>query len=122
MRTDTTSLLQRLGQRDFRYREFYDAFADMELWPIFEALLADERVVGKPMSLLAKKEAAMPVEEGRRVTAPPIVPPTVSAPSQSPPQGSGLFTRYADHAPTPERPGEDLRGFLKNLSSRNHGG
>ncbi|MET0249941.1 MAG: hypothetical protein ABW164_09460 [Sphingobium sp.] len=117
MRTDTTSLLQRLGQRDFRYREFYDAFADMELWPIFEALLADERVVGKPMSLLAKKEAALPVEEGRRAAAPPIVPP-----APSPPQDAGLFTRYADPMPAPERPGEDLRGFLKNLSSRNQGG
>lgn len=114
MRTDTTSLLQRLGQRDFRYREFYDAFADMELWPIFEALLADERVVGKPMSLLAKKAAEMPVEDGRRSAVPPIT-------STPPSRDQGLFTRYADPAAAPERPAEDLRGFLRNLSSKNQG-
>ncbi len=58
MRADIANLLDRLGRRDFQYREFHDAFADMELWPIFEALLKDERVVGKPLSRLAEREAA----------------------------------------------------------------
>ena len=57
MRSDAESLLARLGRRDFRYREFADSFADMELWPIFEALLTDPRVVGRPLSKLEAREA-----------------------------------------------------------------
>ena len=47
MRTDVTSLLDKLERPDFRYRQFADAIADLEPWPLFEALLADERVTGK---------------------------------------------------------------------------
>lgn len=46
MRQDAQSLLKRLGRTEFRYQEFEDPFADMELWPIFEALLRDADVVG----------------------------------------------------------------------------
>lgn len=46
MRQDARSLLDRLGRTEFRYQEFADPFADMELWPIFEALLKDDNIVG----------------------------------------------------------------------------
>lgn len=114
MRADTTSLLQRLGQRDFRYREFHDAFADMELWPIFEALLADERVVGRPMSALAEKEAALRASEAKHY-APAARPP------ESPPANPDMFSRYAEPSAPAQRPSDDLRGFLSHLSSKNQG-
>ncbi len=111
MRADTTSLLQRLGQKDFRYREFHDAFADMELWPIFEALLADERVVGRPMSALAEKEAAMRASEAKHYS-----------PAARPADSPDMFSRYAEPGPAAaSRPGDDLRGFLGQLSSKNSG-
>ncbi|WP_380779672.1 hypothetical protein [Sphingomonas sp. R86520] len=48
MRPDAKALLSRLGQRDFQYRQFADPIADVEPWPLFAALLEDERVVGRP--------------------------------------------------------------------------
>jgi hypothetical protein len=47
MRHDARALLEKLSRQDFRYKQFEDRFADMELWPIFEALLKDERVAGQ---------------------------------------------------------------------------
>ena len=47
MRRDVTALLEKLGRGDFRYRQFADPIADLEPWPLFAALLADERVVGR---------------------------------------------------------------------------
>lgn len=107
MRTDAASLLARLGRRDFRYREFSDSFADMELWPIFEAVLTDPRVVGRPLTKLEAREAeALSIgrtEAERR--APPAAAPT------------GLFDRYGaaeDDASQPAR--GTLRDFLGHLS------
>ena len=40
-------MLDRLDRREFRYREFVDPIADLEPWPLFTALLNDERVVGR---------------------------------------------------------------------------
>ena len=48
MRRDVTALLEKLGRGDFRYQQFADPIADLEPWPLFAALLADERVVGRP--------------------------------------------------------------------------
>ena len=47
MRNDVGKLLSKLGRKEFRYREFADQSGDAELWPIFEALLEDERIVGR---------------------------------------------------------------------------
>lgn len=56
MRQDARSLLDRLSRTDFRYQEFADPFADMELWPIFEALLKDENIVGHQTPALKNAE------------------------------------------------------------------
>ncbi|WP_126173403.1 hypothetical protein [Altericroceibacterium xinjiangense] len=55
MRSDAEALLKKLGQKDFRYQEFADRFGDTELWPLFEALLQDERLVGRPVSRIDAK-------------------------------------------------------------------
>ena len=55
MRKDAEHLLEKLGRQDFRYQEFVDPFAELELWPIFEALITDERVVGGRSGLQAPK-------------------------------------------------------------------
>ncbi len=57
MRSDAASLLVRLKQTGLRYREFTDPLADTELWPIFEALLTDERMVGKPRAPIPTRQA-----------------------------------------------------------------
>jgi hypothetical protein len=118
MRNDAQNLLSKLGRKDFRYREFSDAFADMELWPIFEALLIDERIVGKSLSALEKREA-----EGSSHSVRKHAPATRRPESPHKPTiFDDLFAAYG------QRPGEagesaatsqgDLRGFLTNLSSK----
>ena len=118
MRADAARLLTRLGRNDFRYKEFTDAFADAELWPIFEALLTDERMVGKPQSLLAAKE------EGAPTAGAPTDARTVE-PGGSSPLGN-LFAGYVRPDPTvpepaPEPEKGDLRDFLSRLSQQKRG-
>ena len=64
MRADAKVLLERLGRSDFRYREFVDRFAELESWPIFEALLKDPRIM--PQSEAAAIEAAEPGDSERQ--------------------------------------------------------
>ncbi|OAN58900.1 hypothetical protein [Sphingobium sp. TCM1] len=114
MRADAANLLARLGRRDFRYREFTDNFADMELWPIFEALLTDKRVVGKPLSALAARH----VED--------ILPSSKASPARPPEPAStgGLFDGYGDGARPSSASQEagELRSYLQRLSKGSHEG
>jgi hypothetical protein len=110
MRTDAASLLARLGRTDFRYREFSDAFADMELWPIFEAVLTDENVVGKPLSGLAEKAAEGSASKLR--PAPDLPPPEA-------PDSPSIFQFYGTEPAAVFPPPGDLRGFLSRLAGRN---
>ncbi|EQB14526.1 hypothetical protein L288_01400 [Sphingobium quisquiliarum P25] len=110
MRSDAAHLLARLGRKDFRYREFTDNFADMELWPVFEALLTDERVVGKPLSALESRNVEDFIPETKVQPARPA----------SPPRGPGLFDRYGEGS-RPAAQGEgngELRSFLQRLSKK----
>jgi len=50
MRSDASALLEKLDRKGFDYREFPDRFADLELWPIFEALLTDPRILERSPS------------------------------------------------------------------------
>lgn len=123
MRADARSLLDRLGRSDFAYKEFADRFSDLELWPLFEALLKDPRVF--------RQEALAGSEAG--TSAEPVAAPGIAAArpagahpgeSVSPRASSGgesladLFSRYeADGGPAPQtREGQDVRAMLKRLS------
>ncbi len=109
MRQDAKNLLARLNRRDFKYQEFADPFADMELWPIFEALLIDERVVGERAPTLAAAEVQIRTRTNR-----------TERPAS--PKKAGLFSRYAkDTAPAAEPRGEvvNMRQFLGRLSDKN---
>ncbi|MET3473506.1 hypothetical protein ABIC78_004058 [Novosphingobium sp. 1529] len=89
MRADAKVLLDRLGKSDFRYREFVDRFADLESWPIFEALLKDPRIM--PQDDASAIAATMPGDSGRlpapRAQARPEIRPEARAearPEQAP--------------------------------------
>jgi hypothetical protein len=58
LRNDISSLMGRLGRTDLPYREFVDPLGDMEMWPIFEALLHDPRIVGRAPTLLEQRRRA----------------------------------------------------------------
>jgi hypothetical protein len=120
MRADARSLLDRLGRSDFAYKEFADRFSDLELWPLFEALLKDPRVFRQ--EAVASSEPAGPAE--------PVAAPGIAAarPAGSVARGPAassateslaeLFGRYeADTGPTSQpRQGQDVRAMLRRLS------
>ena len=112
MRSDAANLLARLGCKDFRYREITDNYADMELWPIFEALLTDDRVVGRPVSALAARSIEDVIPAAKAASARP-------APAQS----NGIFGSYSavrsDASPPQSK--NDLRSFLQRISDDEEG-
>jgi hypothetical protein len=127
MRADARTLLDRLGRSDFAYKEFADRFSDLELWPLFEALLKDPRVFRQDS--VALSEPSMPAEAvaapgiaGARPTG--VVPrgPDVPTPPVEQRPGaqslSDLFSRYESEGQAePDAPaGQDVRAILRRLS------
>lgn len=129
MRADARTLLDRLGRSDFAYKEFADRFSDLELWPLFEALLKDPRVFQQ--ETVANSEPGIAAEA---VSAPGIaaarpagtaprspVPPVLPSSTQS---LADLFNRYeAASAAAPQPPqGQDVRAMLRRLSDMDERG
>ena len=104
MRQDAKSLLKRLNLDDFQYRDFSDPFLTIEPWPLFQALLRDQRVLGK----LALRASVEPADVEQRAAPKPIQ------------ERSRIFEAYekrVDVAPPP--PGTvNVKDFLAGLSGR----
>ena len=108
MRLDVKNLLARLGSNDFAYLEFEDRFSDLELLPIFEALLKDPRLQAMANAEYPVREEAAPHAEERN-----------DAPTSE--SLSALFSRYAnsshERSPQPESAHDkDVRALLRELS------
>ncbi|WP_052207876.1 hypothetical protein [Croceibacterium mercuriale] len=71
IRNDVSSLLDRLGRQDLRYREFSDPLGDMEMWPIFEALLQDRRIVGEASTPLDQRRRTADAQQRIKAAPPP---------------------------------------------------
>lgn len=111
MRHDARALLEKLSRQDFQYKQFEDRFADMELWPIFEALLKDERVAG------SHTEPETPTWTETQPGPQPATP--ARAPGNRRASGASFLDRYgqseaADPAQESD-PAADLRNFLAKL-------
>lgn len=107
MRKDAESLLKKLGRQDFRYQEFEDPYGELELWPIFEALITDERVVGARSSLRSPQVQL-------RSAATPQAPQ-----AQIRPKRESSFARYRNAQDAPVASGEgavNVRKFFNHLS------
>ena len=103
MRVDARNLLARLGKSDFAYREFADRFSDLEMWPLFEALLKDARLFA------AMHEEAEPPADAVGADA--------DDPSAEP--FAAAFARYdgaAASRPRTPQPEFDVRAMLRRLS------
>ena len=105
MRLDVKNLLARLGKNDFAYKEFEDRFSDLELWPIYEALLKDPR-------LYAMAHADTPPQESSSDEQ-------MAEPASEP--LSSLFGRYENSPPaqatqTDGQQDKDVRAMLRQLS------
>lgn len=110
MRNDARALLEKLSRQDFRYKQFEDPYTDMELWPVFEALLKDERITGNG----GNNVEATRLPEPRRAAV-------ERRPAPSKPAGSFLGQYSAPQASAANEPGRpqgdavDLRNFLGKL-------
>jgi cell division septation protein DedD len=123
MRQDAKTLLDRLDRQHLDYQDFTAAAEEIELWPLFQALLRDPRIVGnreQPASAAAVSAGPNILRTGAapshpEVTAPP--PPQPAPPPQHP--AAALFGRYGREVapePAPQPPREpDLRNFLHQL-------
>lgn len=123
MRADARSLLDRLGRSDFAYKEFADRFSDLELWPLFEALLKDPRLFQQELvastgsvsldeAVIAPGiAAARPAGTVPRQPTPPVLPSGTESLAD-------LFSRYEAESGTPpqSRSGQDVRAMLRRLS------
>lgn len=123
MRADARSLLDRLGRSDFAYKEFADRFSDLELWPLFEALLKDPRVFQQETLASAAADtanepvtvpgiaAARPAGTAPKAPTPPVLPSATESLAD-------LFHRYeAESSAAPQaRAGQDVRAMLRRLS------
>lgn len=117
MRSDAANLLSRLGQSKFKYREFGDSFADMELWPLFEALIRDERISGSA-ALAQAASPAHPAVQTHQATKSASV-----RAAAIPETRTALFGRYDDAVPTALDRGldpasRDIRSLLRELNNR----
>ena len=115
MRVDAKALLDRLGKNEFAYKEFADRFSELELWPLFEALLKDPRMA----SLDDMAEAARESEAQASMSHAPEAEPAASSGMREP--FGALFNRYESAAkpvasPAAPRGGQDVRAMLRHLS------
>jgi hypothetical protein len=126
MRSDASSLLTKLNQGTLTYRQFDDPLADLELWPVFEALLSDPRVVEVRRSRIEEREYEFQQARAHGTAgaaAAPSPTPQPAAPAAAAPAVSQLLSAYGsgsnaqDSAPAVEKNGgrTGLRDFLSRL-------
>ena len=111
MRTDVANLLERLGKRDFHYQDFAERFTDMELWPLFETLIRDPRILDAaphPVELAAAQPQAAQQAKAEQT------PPAPLAPAENTTDLAALFARYGG-APVEETP-SDVHALLQRLA------
>lgn len=134
MRADARTLLDRLGRSDFAYKEFADRFSDLELWPLFEALLKDPRVfqqesvANSDPGIVAEAVSAPGIAAARPAGSAPRspMPPVLPSGTQS---LADLFSRYeaesgAGSQPRPDQDvrRQDVRAMLRRLSDMDERG
>lgn len=124
MRQDAKTLLDRLDRHHLEYQDFTAAAEEIELWPLFQALLRDPRIVGnreqpEVAAAAQAQQAAVPTETAPAAVEPERAPVRPPASLQQHP-AAALFGRYGrEAAPEPESPQPprepDLRNFLHQL-------
>lgn len=129
MRSDARALLEKLSQQGFQYQQFPDPYEDMELWPIFEALLNDERFVGQKLSRVQQREHEFQAIKHKAAKLPQDNASTSSASAPLAEEYTSLLSTYGDEGeratvPTTSSEGQDtprkidLRTFLGQLEGK----
>lgn len=128
MRKDVANLLAKLGKRDFHYQEFADRFSDVELWPLFETLIHDPRILNAPpaedhgevaITANAATTAAPPAPAATLAAIAPARPESEASGGDAAPASkdlSSLFARYGGQN-TEDAPG-DVHALLQKLAQQ----
>lgn len=128
MRKDVANLLAKLGKREFHYQEFADRFSDVELWPLFETLIHDPRILNAPpaedhgeVAITAKAAAATaaPAPAATLATIAPARPGGETSGAEPAPASkdlSSLFARYGGQNGE-DAPG-DVHALLQKLAQQ----
>ena len=119
MRQDIKVLLGRIGEETFNYYDFESPSHEIDVWPIFEALLLDERVVGRIDAKTLVRVTSEAADEPRTLTQVPTQVP-LSRPAAAPEPvrgaaGTGMFGNYGSSPP--ELRDESVRDVLARLAS-----
>jgi hypothetical protein len=114
MRQDAKTLLDRLDRHYLEYRDFTSAAEEIELWPLFQALLRDPRIIGhrEQAAVSSTTDGIQPAGRSLQIRS-------ISDQPEGPP-AANLFDRYVRAVkPDPERVEQvqepDLRNFLHQL-------
>lgn len=120
MRTDVANLLERLGKREFQYQEFADRFADVELWPLFETLIRDPRILTTEPAQIAEVAAPTPQVAAAPVATATVIEPApidrTPVPVSAPGDLAALFARYGGGT-SDDTPG-DVHALLQKLAQQ----
>lgn len=117
MRQDVKVLLGRIGDETFNYHDFETPSLEVNIWPMFEALLLDERVVGKVDNRVFARAAPVPSELDQPVSM-DSAPQTRATPTRPPRhEGAtgGIFGNYGIRPAEPST--ESVRSVLARLAS-----
>ncbi len=114
MRQDIKVLLGRIGEETFNYYDFETPSHEIDVWPIFEALLLDERVVGRIDAKTLVRVAAEVPEEPRAITQVPLSRPA-AVPEPVRVEARAMFGNYGSSPSEPRD--ESVRDVLARLAS-----
>lgn len=119
IRNDVSSLLDRIGRQDLRYREFGDPLGDMEMWPIFEALLQDRRIVGEAQTQLDQRRRSADAQQRLKAVAAPAdlpAPSPAPAPAPTPAPAPAPFATQQQQPPSATNDAQ-VRAFFGQLGA-----
>lgn len=115
MRQDVKALLNRVGDETFNYYDFETKSLEVDIWPIFEALLVDERVVGRVDRKAFARVALEPSEVDMPQAAEPVLQARPAPPRvlQRAEPSAGMFGRYG----ASQGQDDSVRDMLARLAS-----
>lgn len=125
MRKDVANLLAKLGKREFHYQEFADRFSDVELWPLFETLIHDPRILNAPPAednaeaAVTANATPSPAATATLAAIIPARPESETAATEATPAAkdlSNLFARYGGQN-AEDAPG-DVHALLQKLAQQ----
>lgn len=121
MRRDVKELFKRLDIESFKYHEFESLALGVDLWPMFEAIMLDERVVDGQQTSDRPGFAVLTEgsTEGQEMPALPVTRSRARTPAvavaRRDPGSDDIFSGYAAAVGNSLQPGDGIRGRSESV-------